>query len=308
MRKTLAMPQTAPSLHSSRPVRALAALIVALGCSACTVAPQHANNAADLQASFDSWQAGNFQHAAQAAEHVLARTGSPKLSPAYSRQRFYAMVMMTLAHESASFGSASFASSGNGSPLAHLTAASYHAYQGGLSAQSAQSSEETAETETGTIPLIPAELASLAPRAAKNHLDLTAIMVDARLGFASRSGDKLRNIARSHDLTDIDTCNEFLAEAQISDNTRPWVYFAVFQHLTTTSGDQREAYRFGISARNAAKDTQSGFDQASADAIASWIEEDSDYVFACIEDSTPFNRSKDRCGHCGAKNIDFEGN
>lgn len=296
----------------------VAALVVALGCGACSMAPQHEANAADLEASYTLWDGGQLQQAAARAERVLARTGSPELSANYARQRYYASVLMMLAHESASFGEDQFATEGKrylshvfgatqGSPSAHLVAAAYYASHGRLVFEKAQADGESVEGENGAVQQIPAALSAFDLQAAQNHLNLTLLMVYTRLGFTSRSNDHLRTLDRVQHISDLDTCNEFMASAQVSDSVRPWIYYTIFRYLTATGGDEKEAYRFGISARSAAGHTHSGFDQGLSDAIADWIDNDSTYVFSCACPK-PFDRSTDRCLVCGAQNIIFEGN
>ena len=304
-------------ISSMSPRSGLWALVLAVLCSACSIAPQYAANATDLEASYNFWQEGDLKRAATFAERVLARTGSPKMSSQYFKQRYYATVLMMLAHQSASFGEDQFETEGKrylshafggtqGSPTAHLVAAAYHAHHGRLGFENAKADGDTAQGQTGPVQLIPPALSAFDLQATQNHVNLSMVMIDTRLGFTSRSNDHLRALTRAHQITDLDTCNAFLDQAQFPDSGRPWIYYAMFQFLKDTGGDEKVAYRFGISARQAAGNDHSGFDQAAADGIADWIDHSSSYVFNCACPK-PFDRSTDRCLVCGAKNIIFEG-
>jgi len=293
------------------------ALVIGIVCSACSVAPQHAANATDLEASYSFWQEGQLKPAATFAERVLARTGAPKTAAQYARQRYYATILMMLAHESASFGEEQFETEGKrylshvfggsqGSPNAHLVATAYHAHQGRLGFENAVADSDVAQSEAGPVQMIPSALSAFDLQATQDHVNLTMVMVDTRLGFTSRSNDHLRTLTRAHQISDLDTCNAFLDQARFPESGRPWIYYAMFQFLKDTGGDQKEAYRFGISARQAAEDAHSGFRQEAADGIADWIDHESNYVFKCACPK-PFDRTTDRCLVCGAKNIIFEG-
>ena len=235
----------------------------------------------------------------------------------YAKQRYYAAILMMLAHESASFGDDQFEKEGKrylshvfggtqGSPSAHLAATAYYANHGRLGFENAKADGETVETETGPVQLIPPALSAFDLQSTQDHVNLTMVMVDTRLGFTSRSNGHLRTLVRAHQITDLDKCNEFLDQARFEDSARPWIYYAMFQFLKATGGDDKEAYRFGISARLASGDTHSGLHQAATDGIADWIDNESKYIFNCACPK-PFDRTTDRCLVCGAKNIIFEG-
>jgi hypothetical protein len=252
------------------------------------------------------------------AEHVLARTGAEEESPKYARQRYYAAVLLTLAHESASFGDAQFLMEGKrygsdvleaiqGSVSAHLVAAAYYADHGRLWLSAANSDPESVDGDEGTVQQIPAGLAEFDLTATRGHLNTTLLMVYTRLGFASRANDFLRAMNGTSPINDLDQCNAFLTETQAPDGVRPWIYYSVFQYLVG-SGEEKEAYLFGISARNAAaEESGADFDETFSNAIANWIENDSTYDFLCAC-ATPlkFDPRQASCPDCFTDNIRFE--
>lgn len=281
-------------------------MLLALSLSGCGATLMHDENRTTLGSIAGQLDAEQYQQACTAAEQLLVSTASE--ASTYPVQRYYAAVLLTRAHQEASYGDNQFLKElrraenilhfGDMEPskASHLVAVTYYASHGLQWTDAARA--RMGQPGSGT--LVPSALEGFGPEESLLHLRMALLTTYVRLGFEEKVSPFLSVMA---DAQTLDGCNALIARAQVPAAARPWIHYGLFRFLSTTN--QPMAYKFAISARAAAGNSGGTMGPEQVNDILDWIENRSSYYFECDDCEERFDRDLEGCTDGLTDNIDF---
>jgi hypothetical protein len=273
---------------TKQPARApRALLLLGLALTSCTTEALFTDNRAKLQTAYDQFDAGELQEATWELEKLIVQ--SENEPERYPLQRYVAAWLLARIHTDASLGDPFLTESprnGTGvfslqgmpsnhslpSPIAHQMAVTYSA---SLGRQWFADAKEAEDAEEGQ-PLLPEQLDGFSIKSTQAYMTLAMFTVFSRFDFPERLKEVVVGIP---ELKNLETCEQLMNFAGVSDAMRPWIYRGVFRHLTEV--DEAAAYEFGIKALQTARLAKESFSRSHRDAIEDWISEESSFAFVC---------------------------
>lgn len=250
----------------------LVLLATLAGCSSDTLYKQ---NRQRLDAAWGHLQSGDNEKALAPADRLLAETSMD--SSTYSVQRYFAEVILALAHADAAYGDAFILDpeTRKGISAAHVTAQRMHT---GIAAGWVDSVRSKKLKADGTD-LVPAELASLTVDGAARRLEYLELASFSRLGFSNRVG---RILSRWPDNSiTLANVEAQLDELNVEDAAHPWIYRLLFEHLSGTMDrvQAQEAYRFAIRATDPERNADYRLPGKIQTRIIEWVRQNDIWEF-----------------------------
>ncbi len=293
------------AMLDSKLTLAVACLSAAL--AACSSTNPYTDKYERLNAAYEQKSAGELEAAAGGFERLVDEVRS---DGAFDLQRFFAQYCLAQTHVDASLGSAFLTETSTGpsgigstqaggrrpSEVAHMVASVYHGNRALGWAQPANGEP----TEVDGQRLLPPALEDLGLEKAQTNLQINNMIALGRLGFFGKVAEALR---LSPQLTRLDECRKLLADVNVPEDRRPWVYLLVHEFLRSVN--EPEAYKFGILAIQRRDDARGTVTTPYVANVAAWIDSGSTLEFVCPRCQQLAIPDLEACIQDGHPTIDF---
>lgn len=264
--------------------RFVLALLSALTAFGCATPDVHLQNRQDIEQASRLLDQGKREDAAPILESVILRTNEKPST--FEKQRFFAAYLLSRANTEAALEAQESRGNERFDWVSYMLKAGY--YRGFAKQWQDAAAKAGPKSPSGTV-LLPADLAQRDIGQSAAYMDLAWLVTYARTKFQRKADrDLLTREGGLALLTDYERAQTFCDELGIPDQMKAWVNFGLFDILRLTRGTQKEAYKFGITARQ--PNLIEHLPEGTADFIADWIEFEAAFRWESSR-RTAFNRS-----------------
>jgi hypothetical protein len=287
--------------------------------SGCSTPNRWAEHREMLDIGLADFEAKNYEQTVAAMDNLLVATNSREDRDMFALQRYFATSLTVRSHMQASFTGAflaedrtsgktriSFGASGNpsgvASPIGHLAATNFHAGFLLSSYEEAATKSLTSNSEEGETQLLPDKLQAFGIVNSQGNMILSLIAVHSRLQF-QESVNTI--VSGSRALQSYNSCTQMIADAQLTNSVKAWVYRGIFGYMETIPGRDHEAFKFAISALETARSAPNSMSASDLEPLSDWIVNNSTYTFICPRDGSPVDPDLGLCLDCSHSYLDF---